>query len=35
VGVALDRVGATLVGAVLASVIALALWRVGRRRQQT
>ncbi len=35
VGAALDRVVATLVGAVLASVIALALWRVDRRRQQT
>ena len=31
VGVALDRVVATLVGAVLATVIALALWRVDRR----
>ena len=35
VGVALDRVVATLVGAVLAALMALALWRVDRRRQQT
>jgi hypothetical protein len=34
-GVALQRVLATLLGALLAAGIALALWRVDQRRQQT
>jgi uncharacterized membrane protein YccC len=34
-GVALQRVVATLLGAVLAAGIALALWRPGQSRQQT
>ncbi len=34
-GVALERVGATVLGALLAAGIALALWRVDRARQQT
>jgi len=35
VGVALERVGATVLGALLATGIALALWRVGTRRVST
>jgi hypothetical protein len=35
VGVAVQRVAATLLGALLAAAIALALWRVDQARQQT
>jgi uncharacterized membrane protein YccC len=35
VGVALQRVVATLLGALLAAGIALGLWRLDRSRQQT
>ena len=35
VGIALQRVAATLLGALLAAAIALALWRVDQARQQT
>jgi uncharacterized membrane protein YccC len=35
VGVALQRVVATVLGALLAAGIALGLWRLGQNRQQT
>ncbi len=35
VGVALERVGATVLAALLAAVISLALWRADQARQQT
>lgn len=35
VGVALERVGATVLAAVVATVISLALWRADQARQQT